>query len=165
MDLTNLPALKWLNRRQRMNTLTIPEIFSNFSYYQENYLSIIQNPEQYHTEVAHAELQIWPIGHKQVWLGDLLQLWFSGKWQIDSKCQLHLENASRNTKQSIQRQGDFYLFQLTGNVFTGGNQAKVWSLSEQKVITLSVDSVFKNLCYYESIRRNQNQSSFIHSTV
>ena len=165
MDLTNLPALKWLNRRQRMNTLTIPEVFSNFSYYQENYLSIIQNPEQYHIEVACAELNIWPFTHKKVWLGDLLQLWFSGKWLIDSTCQLVLENPSKNTKQSIQRQGDFYLFQLTGNVFTGANKAKVWSVSEQKIITLSVDSVFKNLCYYASIRQNKKQSNFTHSAV
>lgn len=95
----------------------------------------------------------------------MLQLWFSGKWLIDSTCQLVLENPSKNTKQSIQRQSDFYLFQLTGNVLTGANKAKVWSVSEQKIITLSVDSVFKNLCYYASIRQNKKQSNFIHSAV
>ncbi len=34
-----------------MNTLTISQIFSNFSFYQENYLSIIADHNQYQTPV------------------------------------------------------------------------------------------------------------------
>ncbi|MEG0482794.1 MAG: hypothetical protein RR569_06765 [Acinetobacter sp.] len=147
-----------------MNTLTIPEIFSNFSYYQENYLSILQNPEQYHIEVKHAELNVWPIAYKKIWLGDLLQLWFSEKWLADSTYQLNLENQSSNTQQSSQTQADLFLFQLTGNAFTGKNQAKAWSFSEQKIISLSVNSVFKNLCYYESIDRPRFNQQLVSST-
>jgi hypothetical protein len=32
-----------------MNTLTISDIFANLADYQDQYLSIISNPEQYYT--------------------------------------------------------------------------------------------------------------------
>ncbi len=47
-----------------MTTLTISQIFEKFSFYQENYLSILQNPEQYHIEVEQAYLDVWPFLRK-----------------------------------------------------------------------------------------------------
>ena len=136
-----------------MNTLTIPEIFSNFSYYQENYLTILKKPQQYHIEVAQAYLHVWPLSEKKLYLGDLLQLWFSEKWLINSACQLLSTTEAQSSKKQIHKTQDLYLFQLTGSTFSGVNHSKVWSVSEQKELHVSLDSVFKYLCYFESIER------------
>ena len=69
-----------------MNTLTISQIFENFSFYQENYLSILQDSEQYFIQVEQAYLDVWPFTEKKLYLGDLLQLWFSEKWLINTPC-------------------------------------------------------------------------------
>ena len=49
-----------------MNTLTISQIFENLSFYQDNYLSILQNPEQYYVEVEHASIDVWPFSEKKI---------------------------------------------------------------------------------------------------
>lgn len=146
-----------------MNTLSISDIFSNFSFYQENYLSILQNPEHYYTEIEQAYFEVWPFGEKKLFLGDLLQLWFSEKWLINAKCQLLTDSNTKNTKTTIQREHDLYLFQWVGSTFSGANHAKVWSISEQKVIHIALDRVFKYYCFFESIERPKfSQLSFKH---
>ena len=45
-----------------MNTLTISDIFANLATYQDQYLSIISNPEQYYTPVESAYIDVWPVG-------------------------------------------------------------------------------------------------------
>ena len=157
MDLTNLPALKWLNRRQRMNTLTISQIFENLSFYQDNYLSILQNPEQYYVEVEHASIDVWPFSEKKLCLGDLLQLWFSEKWLINTNCRLLSNTNEQVSGKALQREQDLYLFQLSGSTLSGSNHAQVWSVSEQKIIYVALDSVFKYYCYFESIERPVKQ--------
>ena len=71
-----------------MNTLNISDIFSQFSYYQEHYLSILSTPEQYYTAVEGAYIHVWPLAPQDLYLGDLLQLWFSEKWLINTPCRL-----------------------------------------------------------------------------
>ena len=136
-----------------MNALTIPEVFSNIDFYKENYLSIISDSAQYYTEVENAHIHVWPIGEIKLHLGDLLQLWFSEKWLINSPCQLFLEDATRKlhreAKQSLQRDHDLYLYQLEGSALSGSNRSKVWSESEQKSLVVSLDSVFKYYCIYK----------------
>ena len=102
-----------------MHTLTIAEIFSNLSFYQDNYLSIIQDSVQYRTVVEDAYIQVWPVGTEQLYLGDLLQLWFSDKWLINSPCQLLLESYSNGRKKPLQRDHDLYLYQLNGSALSG----------------------------------------------
>lgn len=136
-----------------MNTLSISDIFSNLSFYQENYLSILQNPEQYYTKIEQAYFEVWPFAEKQLYLGDLLQLWFSEKWLINAQCKLLTDTTSKNNQATIQREHDLYLFQLVGSTFSGANHAKVWSVSEQKVIHVALDRVFKYYCFFESIDR------------
>ena len=133
-----------------MHTLTIAEIFSNLSFYQTNYLSILQDTQRYETAVEDAYIQVWPIGTQPLYLGDLLQLWFSDKWLINSPCQLLLDSYSKGRKQFLQRDHDLYLYQLNGSALSGRNNSKVWSLSEQKKLSVSLDSVFKYLCIYKS---------------
>ena len=132
-----------------MHTLTIAEIFSNLSFYQDNYLSIIQDPQRYQTAVEDAYIQVWPVGTEVLYLGDLLQLWFSNKWLINSPCQLLLDSYSNGRKQPLQRDHDLYLYQLNGSALSGRNNSKVWSVSEQKKLSISLDSVFKYLCIYK----------------
>ena len=56
-----------------MNTLSISDIFSQFSYYQEHYLSILSTPEQYSTALEGAFIHVWPLSPQDLYLGDLLQ--------------------------------------------------------------------------------------------
>ena len=136
-----------------MHTLTIAEIFSNLSFYQDNYLSIIQDSVQYRTVVEDAYIQVWPVGTEQLYLGDLLQLRFSDKWLINSPCQLLLESYSNGRKKPLQRDHDLYLYQLNGSALSGRNNSKVWSVSEQKKLSVSLDSVFKYLCIFKGTHR------------
>ena len=136
-----------------MHTLTIAEIFSNLSFYQDNYLSIIQDSVQYRTVVEDAYIQVWPVGTEQLYLGDLLQLWLSDKWLINSPCQLLLESYSNGRKKPLQRDHDLYLYQLNGSALSGRNNSKVWSVSEQKKLSVSLDSVFKYLCIFKATHR------------
>lgn len=136
-----------------MNTLTISQIFENLSFYQDNYLSILKNPEQYYLEVEHAYLDVWPFSEKKLCLGDLLQLWFSEKWLIDLNYRV-LSNTYDDINEKIQfSKQDLYLFQLSGSTLSGSNHAQVWSVSEKKIIYVALDSVFKYYCYFESISK------------
>ena len=135
-----------------MNTLSISQIFENLSFYQENYLSILKNPEQYYLEVEHAHLEVWPFSEKKLYLGDLLQLWFSEKWLIRSKYRF-LSNIHQNLSKEVENKQGIFLFQLTGSTLSGSNHAQAWSIAEQKVIYVSLDRVLKYYCYFESIAR------------
>ncbi len=136
-----------------MYTLTISQIFENLSFYKDNYLSILKNPEQYYLEVEHAHLDVWPFSEKKLCLGDLLQLWFSEKWLINSNCRVLSNTHDAASEKKQLRQQDLYLFQLSGSTLSGSNHAQVWSVSEQKIIYVALDSVFKYYCYFESIER------------
>ncbi|OTG83436.1 hypothetical protein B9T33_03275 [Acinetobacter sp. ANC 5054] len=136
-----------------MNTLTISQIFSNFSYYQENYLSILADQSQYQIPVEEAYVDVWPLGHRQLSLGDLLQLWFSQKWLIDVPCRLRQEHKDGGCKTPLHRQQDLYLYQLAGSALSGSNRSKVWSLSEQKVLSVELDSALKYYCFQKGSNR------------
>ena len=56
MDLTLLASTKMAKSEVKMTILSIQSIFSNLSYYQENYLDIIQNPTQYYQSVENANI-------------------------------------------------------------------------------------------------------------
>ena len=74
-----------------MNTLSIPQIFSQLAYYQENYLQIIADPAQYYIPVKDAHITLWPLAQKSLYLGDLLQLWFAEKWLVETERQFNFE--------------------------------------------------------------------------
>lgn len=129
--------------------LKIADIFSNFDFYQTHYLSIIADSQQYYTPVESAFIGVWPVGNIPLYLGDLLQLWFSEKWLINSPIQLLLENYSNGRKQPLQRNNDLYLYQLCGSALSGRNNSKVWSRSENKTLAVALDSVFAYLLIYK----------------
>ena len=136
-----------------MTTLTISQIFEKFSFYQENYLSILQNPEQYHIEVEQAYLDVWPFSEKKLYLGDLLQLWFSEKWLINVPCHLRFEHKDDGRRVPLKRKQDLYLYQLAGNALSGSNCSKVWSISEQRELRVELDSALKYYCFQKGSNR------------
>ena len=138
-----------------MNTLTISQIFSNFSFYQENYLSILADQTRYQIPVEDAYVNVWPLGHRQLCLGDLPQLWLSQKWRIDVPCHLRYEHKDDGRKTPLHREQDLYLYQLAGSALSGSNRAKVWSVSEQKVLTVELDSALKYYCFQKASNRIQ----------
>ncbi len=143
-----------------MNTLSISRNFFSNSYYQEHYLSILSTPEQYYTAVEGAFIHVWPLAPQDLYLGDLLQLWFSEKWLIQSTCQLLSDHPDNGTKKPLQRDHDLYLYQLAGSALSGSNRSRVWSVSEQIHLCVALDSAFRYLCEYKGTSKptvlNQN---------
>ncbi|WP_445115481.1 hypothetical protein [Acinetobacter sp. WZC-1] len=140
-----------------MNTLSISDIFANLNFYKQHYLSIISDPLQYSTKVRDAWIEIWPLEAQPLYLGDLLQLWFSQKWRIDSPRntfrQLWGAQDSQVQNQALAHQQAVYLYQLKGNLLSGRNQARLWSVLEQKQLSFSVDSVFQYFCIFRALSR------------
>lgn len=136
-----------------MTTLYVADIFKNFAFYQAQYTSILNNPKQYQIPVLDAILDVWPSAAKQLYLGDVLQLWFSQKWLINTECRLISKEESIflnifNTK--IQKD-DLYLCELHGNAFLGKSIAKVWSMSEQKLLAIELEGSLQYYCTYKMI--------------
>ncbi|EEH70169.1 hypothetical protein HMPREF0023_0323 [Acinetobacter sp. ATCC 27244] len=131
----------------KMTILNIQTIFSNFSFYQQNYLDILQDSERYYTPVENAFLNTFPFKQNTLYLGDLLQLWFGNKWKIENSSNLLTQKNSL----LVNDQSPLYLFQLGGELILGANTALAWSVAEQKVVTVHVKSiwqyaVFSHLC-------------------
>nr|ESK53161.1 hypothetical protein F987_01323 [Acinetobacter gyllenbergii NIPH 230] len=147
VDLTLLASTKMAKLEVEMTILNIQSIFLNFSFYQEHYLEIIQDPVQYYTPVEHAFLNTFPFKQQALYLGDLLQLWFGNKWKIQTAKNLLIQKNSS----TINERSPLYLFQLGGELFLGANTALAWSVAEQKVVSVQVKSiwqyaVFSHLC-------------------
>ncbi|ALH96494.1 hypothetical protein [Acinetobacter equi] len=134
-----------------MNTLSVSQIFSNLPYYQDQYLGILQNPELYFTPVEDAYLNIRFLKNKQLYLGDLLQLWFSEKWVFNPNNKLSFTQFF--SKLIPPTDANLYLISIEGNAVSGRNKCKAWCLTEQKVIETHLDAVLPYYCYFESIPR------------
>jgi hypothetical protein len=137
-----------------MNTLSICQIFSNLPYYQDQYLTILNDAELYFTPVKDAQLSIRFLKTKQLYLGDLLQLWFSEKWIFNPNKKLSFTQFFSKLIAPVD--ADLYLFAIEGNAVSGRNKCKAWSATEQKVVETSLDVVLPYYCYFESIPRPLN---------
>ena len=133
-----------------MNTLTIPQIFAQWSFYQEHYLDIIQDSSQYFTPVTGAEICLWPLANQQLYLGDLLQLWFSEKWLAKKEPQFSFEIFLHVPEVS---QKDLYIYAISGNFLTGSNQSKVWQASTGQTQELSLAYISKHYFEYRALTR------------
>ena len=133
-----------------MNTLTIPQIFSQLSFYQDHYLEIIQDSAQYYTPVADAKIDLWPFAAKQLYLGDLLQLWFAEKWLVEKERQFSFE-VFLNMPEI--RPKELIIYAISGNLLTGTNQSKVWQVSSAQTQKLSVANVSKHYFEYCALTR------------
>ncbi|SPL72509.1 hypothetical protein [Acinetobacter stercoris] len=134
-----------------MPKLSILDIFSNFDYYKEHYLSILSDANLYFSEVENAHFKLQFLNDKKIYLGDLLQLWFSEKWLFQR--QLALKFFSFPWGNTSQPEQDLYLFAVEGNILTGNNICKAWCASENKVITTTLDAVLPYYCYFKALTR------------
>ena len=138
-----------------MSILSISEIFSNLSFYQDNYLAILSNPDQYYCKVAEAYIQVWPFSKQDLYLGDLLQLWFAEKWLIHSAQTNYLHSVIAD--QSQERVADLYLYQLHGNALTSNNQSIAWSVETHTPQVIQVQGVLQHFCEYKTLATIQSQ--------
>ena len=60
-----------------MPILRIQDIFANFQFYKENYLSILKNPQSYYQPVTDACIHFAILSEQKVYLGDLLVTGYS----------------------------------------------------------------------------------------
>lgn len=141
-----------------MNTLIVSDIFKNLEFYKENYLSILSTPEQYFIPVSQAYIEIWPLGHIDLYLGDLLQLWFSEKWLIHDAC-FRLATPTQEHRAVLQRPDDLFLYQLTGNALTGTNTSQVWSKTENSAVEVCLSTVFRYFADYKSTAKLQQNEA------
>ena len=147
-----------------MNALTVPHIFSNLEYYKEHYLSILEQPEQYFTSVAHAYVQVWPLAKEQLYLGDLLQLWLGDKWVVNLEKQPLINTVLREKAKQVP-EFDRYVYALQGSLLTGKNAAQAWSSHAGQSAELSVGSLFQYYCVFKSLARPQAQKSALNKAV
>lgn len=96
-----------------MKTLTIASIFSNFDFYQQNYLNVLTQSESYYTPVEDAWIDAYPFKKQNLYLGDLLQLWFSSKWNVHNSLKILKSSKLLNSSKSL------YIFQLEGELLLG----------------------------------------------
>ena len=142
-----------------MSTLTIPQIFSNLVFYQENYLQILQNPNTYYTEVDGASINVWPLVNEKLYLGDLLQLWFSNKWLVNP----HSDSLLDLLKEKPSLVESLYVFQVEGSLFSNSNFSKAWSKNGKETIDICLESLFKFYCVFKSISRPDQSQDHFHS--
>ncbi|HAV4465606.1 hypothetical protein AT571_01470 [Acinetobacter baumannii] len=136
MDLNQLASTKMAKSEISMKTLTVASIFSNFDFYQRNYLNILNQPESYYTPVEDAWIDAFPFKKQDLYLGDLLQLWFSSKWDVHTS--LKVLKCSKILDQSKP----LYIFQLEGELFLGKNKVLAWSTQHHEVIELQLKNIW-----------------------
>ena len=144
-----------------MNMLSIPEIFSQFSYYQENYLSLIQQPELYYTAVEGAFVSVRPFATVQLYLGDLLQLWFSEKWLVESARESWIATYFSAQTEAQER---VYIYALEGKLWSKPLQAQAWSKSQHASCTVQLERTLKYYCYYKALTAPQPKLKSVQKT-
>lgn len=147
-----------------MNTLTISHLFSNLQNYKDQYLSILNHPEQYFIPVTDAYVDIWPVGKEQLYLGDLLQLWLGEKWIVNAE-KAPLINTILRDKTKAEPAFNRYVFCLQGNLLTSKNTAQAWSVDASQSEALNIESLFQYYCVFKSLTRPQGQKAFFNSSL
>lgn len=134
-----------------MNTLSITDIFKNLAFYQAHYQSILSDSNQYHTLVEDAVLSVWPLSSKNLYLGDLLQLWFSQKWRVDQTLNTQNNKIFREVIHTANQDDELYLYHIEGNALLGRGVAKGWSISEQCAYEVTLESSLQYYCTYKFV--------------
>ncbi|WP_180075283.1 hypothetical protein [Acinetobacter sp. YH12254] len=137
-----------------MNTLSIPQIFSQLTYYQENYLQIIADPAQYYIPVTDAHIKLWPLAQQPLYLGDLLQLWFAEKWLVETERQFSFE-VFLNADYLKEQSKELYIYAISGNLLTGTNQSKAWQASTAQIQDVELANVSKHYFEFQGLSRPQ----------
>ena len=119
-----------------MKTLTVASIFSNFNFYQYHYLNILSRPESYYTPVEDAWIDAYPFKKQTLYLGDLLQLWLSSKWNVHGSLKVLKSSKILNPSKAL------YIFQLEGELLLGKNKVLAWSTEHQEIIELQLKNIW-----------------------
>ena len=136
-----------------MPILHIQEIFSQFQFYQAQYLDIIKNPELYYQPVLNAHIHFSIVSEEKIYLGDLLQLWLGDKWtehqvkilsHADQPLWVHLTECWHNS---------LFLFALERKGLFSKTSALAWSTEEQQIKQISLDQALPYYCHYLSLER------------
>lgn len=138
-----------------MKTLTVASIFSNFNFYQCNYLNILSRPESYYTPVEGAWIDAYPFKKQTLYLGDLLQLWLSSKWNVHSSLKVLKSSKVLNPSKSL------YIFQLEGELLLGRNKVLAWSIEHQEVIELQLKNIWAPYVVAQTCDRPNNSDDSI----
>ena len=138
-----------------MHNLTIASIFSNFDFYQQNYLNILNQPELYYTLVDEAWIDVQPFKQQTLYLGDLLQLWLSTKWKIEKSQQL------LSSSDVLEHRSALFIFQLQGELFLGKNTALAWSVEKQKVVQIQLKSIWASYVVAQTRQHPQSKPNVL----
>ncbi len=138
-----------------MKTLTIASIFSNFDFYQNNYLNILNQSESYYTLVEGAWINAYPFKKHDLYLGDLLQLWFSAKWNVHNSLKILKSSKLLNSSESL------YIFQLEGELLLGKNKVLAWSVEHQEIIELQLKNIWAPYVIAQTCERPDNSDDLI----
>ncbi|MDD9318007.1 hypothetical protein [Acinetobacter lactucae] len=138
-----------------MNTLTITSIFSYFDFYQYNYLNILNQSESYYTSVEGAWINAYPFKKQELYLGDLLQLWFSTKWNAHNSLKVLKSSKLLNSSK------DLYIFQLEGELLLGKNKVLAWSAEHQEIIELQLKNIWAPYVIAQTCERPNNSDDSI----
>ncbi|RSO60666.1 hypothetical protein EA756_00810 [Acinetobacter lactucae] len=152
MDLNQLASTKMAKSEISMNTLTIASIFSNFDFYQHNYLNILNQSESYYTPVEGAWINAYPFKKQNLYLGDLLQLWFSSKWNVHNSLKVLKSSHQLNSSKSL------YIFQVEGELLFGKNKVLAWSVEHQEIIELQLKNVWAPYVIAQTCERPNNEN-------
>ena len=137
-----------------MHTLTIAQIFNDFDLYQAQYQNILQDPQQYYIPVQAATLEIWPFPKKNLYLGDLLQLWFNQTWLINQVSESkHAIETQHNWFAKTSVQQHIYAFAISGNVVLGKTYLACWSVEQQCIISLEIEQSLKYVWTYQLLQK------------
>lgn len=127
-----------------MHSLSISQIFAQFSYYQAHYAQIIADPARYHIAVEDAYLEVYPFGRIALQLGDVLQLWLSQHWTVSPSHDL-----ISPPQYAVDGQNQQFIYQIRANLFTGQHQARLWDQRRFESQSTKIDSLLKYcLTYY-----------------
>lgn len=136
-----------------MYTLTIAQIFSNLSFYQDHYLNILECPEQYYTQVEGAFIHVWPFKKQSLYLGDLLQLWFAEKWKVQPLLDFKIEEYLAAVDVQYFQNSNVYVYAIQGNALNGANTSHVWSLKDQRSHIVNLNLTLKSYCEFVACQR------------
>ena len=134
-----------------MNTLSIPQIFAHLPFYQQHYLEILQDSTQYYTPVEQAYIHLWPFKPQPLYLGDLLQLWFSEKWHTEQPQEFGFEIFLRLPEDLATEKK--FIYAIQGNLLTGENQTSLWQSDSAQTQISSVANISKYYFEFKALTR------------
>ena len=99
-----------------------------------------------------AFVSIQPFATVQLYLGYLLQLWFSEKWLVESERESWIATYFSEQTEAQER---VYIYALEGKLWSKSLQAQAWSKSQHASCTVQLERTLKYYCYYKALSAPQ----------